>query len=182
MNKINIVRIIRNHFNTMRNSSGKLLFSDMLIHILFPAISAIVIVIKTGIVNKDILSSLVNFGAITTALLMGAIVMIYDQKNKTLEKTLSATTDAEKRKLSTREDVYSQLCSNICYAILASIFIVVLSIACLFRFIAENSSTSENILITFAYSAISVLIFFFFISSVITFLMIMKRFSLVVEN
>ncbi len=186
MNKINIWRIIYNHIKTLKDSSGKLSSGDVLFHIILPAIISLFLVYKAGIIHKDILSSLVNFGAITTALLMSAVVMIYDQKNKIKEKLVEDhEKDRVKRQLSRREELYSQLCCNICYSIISSIIVVVLSIVCTFNWFEQPGSTSSPLPHDIYYSifcTLSFIIYFFFSSTIITFLMIMKRFSHVLES
>ena len=186
MNKINIWRIVQNHVRTLKNSSGKFSPGDILFHIIFPAIISLFLVYKTGIIHKDILSSLVNFGAITTALLMSAVVMIYDQKNKVKEKLAeNHEKDRIKRQLSRRENLYSQLCHNICYSIISSIIVVVLSIVCTFSWFEQtypNSSLPPHDIYYSTFCTLSFIIYFFFSSTIITFLMIMKRFSYVLES
>ena len=186
MNKINIWRIIYNHIKTLRDSSGKLSLKDISFHTILPSAISLFLVYKTGIIHKDILSSLVNFGAITTALLMSAVVMIYDQKNKVKEKLAEDhEKDRIKRHLYRRENLYSQLCCNICYSIISSIIVVVLSIACTFNWFEQSSTIPSPISHDIYYSifcALSFIIYFFFSSTIITFLMIMKRFSYVLES
>ncbi|MCD3051976.1 hypothetical protein GFJ82_23180, partial [Salmonella enterica subsp. enterica serovar Enteritidis] len=73
-----------------------------------------------GIMKPAIASVFVNFGAITTALLMSAVIMIYEQKQKTITK-ISDIIEGNKSRdklisLNTNKTIYEQLCHNFAYA------------------------------------------------------------------
>ncbi|MCD3016445.1 hypothetical protein GFJ84_23275, partial [Salmonella enterica subsp. enterica serovar Enteritidis] len=70
-----------------------------------------------GIMKPAIASVFVNFGAITTALLMSAVIMIYEQKQKTITK-ISDIIEGNKSRdklisLNTNKTIYEQLCHNV---------------------------------------------------------------------
>ncbi|MGE1966822.1 hypothetical protein ACME8X_26810 (plasmid) [Klebsiella pneumoniae] len=126
---------------------------------------------------------MVNFGSITTALLMSAVVMVYDQKSKIIEKREREKEKGEnsvedKIKTYTKNiSLYKELCRNICFAILTSIIIVILSAILSFY----DTSIKGFIYMSF-FTLLSFFCYAFFISTMITFLMILKRFSIILDN
>ncbi|OQP24091.1 hypothetical protein B2H99_16920, partial [Morganella morganii] len=79
------------------------------------------------VMPTSVVGILVNFGSITTALLMSAVVMVYDQKSKIIEKKEKEIIEDKKETYSKNIELYNELCQNICFAILTSIMIVILS-------------------------------------------------------
>ena len=109
--------------------------------------------------------------------------MIYDQKQKTIFKI----SDIEENKkpttniptLEIKKKVYDQLCHNVSYAILTSVILVISSVV--ISFLPEKDiftklyfSIPAYLLSYVAYSA--------FFTTVITFLMVIKRFSNILDN
>lgn len=191
MNKINFIHIIRGHFGTLKDQKGNLIWGDIIVHMLLPIIVAELICYYDGPMQPQTASILVNFGAITTALLMSAIVMIYDQKQKIKARlvNLQKETQSGYRNVASRYAesepqlqielcLYDQLCKNISYAILSSIMIVILSVAISFF---TKPLVPYSVKIITLYS-LSFFCYIFFISTVITFLMIIKRFSSIVGD
>lgn len=89
--------------------------------------------------RQSLASVFVNFGAITTALLMSAVIMIFEQKESVKsklesieekEKQTSLSSDSVSRLnqsrvlLENNKLIYSQLCSNISFSILTSVLLV----------------------------------------------------------
>ncbi len=178
MNKINFIGIIRSHFSTLKDDGdSKFSKPDICTHVLFPAAVSLVICYTSGIMKPGVTSILVNFGAITTALLMSAVIMVYDQKSKIKEKNADEKDNSKKVLNNTRIRLYTELCHNTCYAILTSIAIVVLSVA--LSFFDEKAVTTDAKIYVFYF--LSFLCYFLFISTIITFLMIIKRFSVVLD-
>lgn len=95
MNKINVMSVIKKHYTTMSDQRGNILLEDIAIHFIIPLTLSLIICFTYGIMKTSIASVFVNFGAITTALLMSAVIMIYDQKQKLYLKfqTLRKTTN-----------------------------------------------------------------------------------------
>lgn len=179
MNKINFIGIIKDHFFTLKDDGcSKLSKSDVFTHLLLPAIVSFIICYIAGIMKPSVISILVNFGAITTALLMSAVIMVYDQKSKIKEKDEKEEDVSKKELNKTRITLYTELCKNTCYAILTSIVIVVLSVA--LSFFDEKSVTGDEKIYIFYF--ITFLCYYLFISTIITFLMIIKRFSVVLDT
>lgn len=195
MNKFNFLRIIKNHFCTLCDQSGNYLLGDWIFHLVLPIIISLAICFFDGPMATSIAGVLVNFGAITTALLMSAVLMVYDQKQKVKEKIIkleqeistpsnsdgSGNSDVLRDHLSDLEidrALYGQLCSNISYAILSSAIVVIFSVAISFF----TSPVIPFSIKAWVYYGLSALCYFVFISTIITFLMIIKRFSAVLEG
>ncbi|RAZ13947.1 hypothetical protein DP201_24875, partial [Enterobacter hormaechei subsp. xiangfangensis] len=87
MNKINIFFLIKNHISSFKNEvSDSLSKSDIFFHLIFPIIASGTICFLFKVMPSSVVGIMVNFGAITTALLMSAVVMVYDQKSKLIDK------------------------------------------------------------------------------------------------
>ncbi|ELN05499.1 phage membrane protein [Salmonella enterica subsp. enterica serovar Enteritidis str. 635290-58] len=84
MNKINVLGVIIKHYKTMSDQRGTMLMSDITVHFIVPLSLSFVLCWTYGIMKPAIASVFVNFGAITTALLMSAVIMIYEQNKKPL--------------------------------------------------------------------------------------------------
>lgn len=184
MNKINIYWLIRNHVSSLK-SDGQTSLSkmDMSLHFIFPLIASFIVCYFFKVMPSTVVGIMVNFGSITTALLMSAVVMVYDQKSKIIEKR-----DKEVEKGTGRVDdkirtytqnilLYKELCRNICFAILTSIIIVIFSVVLSFYEPLIKSPIYVSFFITLSFFCYA-----FFISTMITFLMILKRFSIILDN
>ncbi|MBF0691485.1 hypothetical protein IR150_08285 [Providencia alcalifaciens] len=185
MNKINFLSIIKLHFQTLVDQKGKWIYSDIIFHLIMPIVVGLLICIFDGTMTTQIAAIFVNFGAITTALLMSAVVMIYGQKQKVKEK-IKESKNNEKNSdknedliiLEMDNILYRQLCHNISYAILGSALIVLLSVA--ISFFTTNIEIMSYKL--FFLYILSFFCYAIFISTIITFFMIIKRFSAVIDD
>lgn len=184
MNKINVLSVIIKHYKTMSDQRGTILAGDIIIHFIVPLTLSLVVCWTYGIMKPAMASVFVNFGAITTALLMSAVIMIYDQKQKTIAKISNIIEEKKPRDnliaLNNNKIIYEQLCHNVAYAILTAITLVIFSVV--IYFLPDDAvdlkkwyfRASAYIVSFFAYSS-------FFIT-VITFLMVIKRFSTILDN
>lgn len=141
MNKINVLGVIIKHYKTMSDQRGTMLMSDITVHFIVPLSLSFVLCWTYGIMKPAIASVFVNFGAITTALLMSAVIMIYEQKQKTITK-ISDIIEGNKSRdklisLNTNKTIYEQLCHNVAYAILTSIVLVIFSV--IIYFLPDNA-------------------------------------------
>lgn len=119
--KINICEVLTGHFRTLRDAdTDKASFWDIFTFIIFPAASAVLFTIFGSGITKDLISLLVNFSAILTALLLSVLVLVYDQESKIRQRKDTDTFYNSKKKLLT------ELYYNICYSILCGVFLVVL--------------------------------------------------------
>jgi hypothetical protein len=178
MNKINIFFLIKNHISSFKHEdSDDLSKPDMFTHFIFPMIISGITCFLFKVMPSSVVGIMVNFGAITTALLMSAVVMVYDQKSKIIDKKDKETVVDKITSYTKNISLYKELCHNICFAILTSILIVILSAIIAFYDPKINTGFSYYFFITCSFFCYS-----FFISTMITFLMILKRFSIILDN
>lgn len=184
MNKINIFWLIRNHIDSLKEEKSveaKLSGSDLWVHFILPLIISFLVCLFFKVMPPSVVGIMVNFGSITTALLMSAVVMVYDQKSKIIEKLEreQITTKVADKIATYKKNIalYKELCQNICFAILTSIIIVIMSAILSFYDVKIITSIYQYFFI-----AISFICYYLFISTMITFLMILKRFSIILDN
>lgn len=119
--KINICEVFSGHFKTLRNAdTDKISFWDIITFIALPLAIAILFSYFGNGITKDLISLLVNFSAILTALLLSVLVLVYDQESKIRQNKDTDTFYTVKRKL------LKELYYNICYSILCGVLLVVL--------------------------------------------------------
>ncbi|NIG15868.1 hypothetical protein [Pantoea sp. Cy-640] len=184
MNKINIWQVLLKHYKTMSDQRGVALGQDIFIHFWMPVIISILICVLYGTMKASIAAIFVNFGAITTALLMSAVIMIYDQKQKTafkisdIKENNKPTTNLPA--LETNKTVYEQLCHNVAYAILTSVILVIASV--IISFFPDDIKSLERLYFSIPAYILSLIAYAAFFTTVITFLMVIKRFSTILDN
>lgn len=120
--KLNVCEIISGHIATLRDSStNKLSIADVFTFFVIPILFSILSIICFFDLTNDLISLLVNFGAIFTALLLSVLVLVYDQSSKLTERNqLSPVAFFDVKKL-----LLKQLYYNICYSIILSVNLVV---------------------------------------------------------
>ncbi|MCG8708798.1 hypothetical protein JHU04_002022 [Brenneria sp. 4F2] len=178
MNKINIYWLIANHISSLKDEGEiSLSKSDLWLHFISPLIASALICFFFKVMPSSVVGIMVNFGSITTALLMSAVVMVYDQKSKIIEKKEKETVVDKIITYTKNIILYKELCQNICFAILTSIIIVILSAILSFYDMKIISGLSY-----YFFLVASFLCYALFMSTMITFLMILKRFSIILDN
>lgn len=197
-NKINILCIVKAHFNTLKDIPCKKISKlDITTFVILPISLSTFSAYNDFNLNKDLDSLLVNFGAIFTALLLSVIVLIYDQENRTIEKIRNnseSVGDVSKNKLLLLKELYH----NISYAILCSLALVVLTFihSTLPSITPEVIDTSRIFLdykirdlninfsftFTWATKVVTPLIIFVTTNIVLTIIMIVKRLYLILIN
>lgn len=184
MNKINIYWLIKNHVSSLKSDGQTTLsLTDIFLHFIFPLIASLIVCIFFKVMPTSVVGIMVNFGSITTALLMSAVVMVYDQKSKIIEmrdKEVAKGNSGVDDKIKTYAKnilLYKELCRNICFAILTSIIIVIMS-----AILSFYDPLIKGSIYTWFFTTLSFLCYAFFISTMITFLMILKRFSIILDN
>ena len=178
MNKINIFWIIVNHVNSLKDEGeASLSREDIFLHFVLPLIISFFVCFFSNVMPSSVVGIMVNFGSITTALLMSAAVMVYDQKSKIIEKKETETIEDKKATYSKSIYLYKELCQNICFAIFTSILIVILTVILSFYNDAKVGVFYHDLFITMSF-----LCYALFISTMITFLMILKRFGIILDN
>lgn len=129
--KVNIKEIVLGHFGTLKEVDGSWSWFDFITFCCVPVVFGAFSVAAGFVLNKDISSLLVNFGAIFTALLLSVLVLVYDQESKIDEKNqrdveLGRPADqfygAKKRLL-------DELYYNISYSILSSLVLIAICFA-----------------------------------------------------
>lgn len=119
--KINICEVLTGHFRTLRDADTKKISKwDVFTFIALPFIIAVLFSYIGNGITKDLISLLVNFSAILTALLLSVLVLVYDQESKIRQKKDTDTFYESKKTLLT------ELYYNICYSILCGVLLVVL--------------------------------------------------------
>ncbi|ROG13973.1 hypothetical protein C4Y63_007130 [Klebsiella pneumoniae subsp. pneumoniae] len=119
--KINICEVLKGHFRTLRDAdTKKVSIWDIFTFIILPFIIAASFSIFGRGITKDLISLLVNFSAILTALLLSVLVLVYDQESKIRQRKDIDTFYESKKSLLT------ELYYNICYSILCGVLLVVL--------------------------------------------------------
>ncbi|PTB03653.1 hypothetical protein C6V82_03980 [Halomonas urumqiensis] len=111
----------------------------------------------------------VNFGAISTALLMSVLVLVYDQEAKIKYniEVYPERYDGYRARLSVLRELYQ----NICYTIVVSILLVMFSVIGM-----SVLGNCVNVFFNLVFFVSSFLVVFMFSNIVITMLMVIKRF------
>lgn len=121
--KINVKDIVVGHLKTLIDSSdNKYSFSDIFTFFILPVLFAAIGLYFSFNLNKDLVSLLVNFGSIFTALLLSVLVLVYDQEGK-----LNRSNEKESSLYEDKKEVLRQLYYNICYSIIVSVILVVIA-------------------------------------------------------
>ena len=158
--KFNVGEIIFGHFKTLKDTGkNKVSIIDILSFYIFPVLVSIIGIYFCFNISKEMVSLLVNFGAIFTALLLSVLVLVYDQENK-----INQTDDDSLKTI--KKNLLNQLYYNICYCIVISIVLVVV---CLLHAVFNSIFVSINIYL------ITPLIIMVLMNLILTILMIVKR-------
>lgn len=176
--KINICCIISEHYDSLRDSAtGKYAPSDIFTFVLIPVFIAGFSVFFDVKLTNELIGLLVNFGSIITALLLSVLVLVYDQRNKIDEKNSTETSVNALQQL--KLGVLDQLFSNICYATIVSVSLVV---TCFLEQMSRPTPVAATQKISGISSIeiihgwiLSPLIFFLIAHVILTLLMVIKR-------
>lgn len=159
--KINVFEIVCGHTKTLNNRQQKISLIDLIIFYLLPAaISGALVYLKINI-DTQLLSLLVNFGAIFTALLLSVLVLVYDQEAK-----VDRTEDKKQSSYILKKELLSQLYYNISYSILVSLTLVIVC------FIHSMCGVENKIIGIYVTTPLAV---FITINLFLTIIMIVKR-------
>lgn len=119
--KINVCNIIFGHMNTLKDaSSSKFSFVDAFTFFIVPLVFLALAFVSDFKLNDSLISLLVNFGAIFTALLLSVLVLVYDQSSKLSERN-------ERNKVpfyAIKKSLLDQLYYNICYSIVLALSLI----------------------------------------------------------
>lgn len=167
-NKINVSDIILGHFRTLRNANGKLSFIDIVTFILIPVFIGIFAFFYQLNLSKDIVSLLVNFGAIFTALLLSVLVLVYDQEIKI---TTSNSNDSSAL-FQVRKKLLRQLYYNVSFSVVCAIALVTLCL--ILALFDEKLSLVEQIVTSLIIAIVA--------SILLNVLMVVKRMHVLLTN
>lgn len=124
--KINICSLIKGHIKTLYDASTKKLdCSDIVTFFALPAVVGILCSFLGISLSIDIISLLVNFGSIFTALLLSVLVLVYDQVGKVTEK-LNDDNNKNDSMLKLKSRLLQDLYFNISYSMILSLFLIIL--------------------------------------------------------
>jgi hypothetical protein len=176
-NKINMKDIISCHFRTLCDVDDKVSYFDVATFFVVPILLAILAGLYELNLDKDLISLLVNFGAIFTALLLSVLVLVYDQEAK-LDTAPTSKLILLKKKL------LNQLYYNISYAIFLSIVLIV---ACFFQSILgsiESTISLHDVSFTIKWgkSILTPICVFVTFNLILTILMIVKRMNILLTS
>lgn len=170
--KINILHILKDHVKTFVDTKHNICLNDYFVFFIVPLIVSVVSMYLKYSISIDATSTLVNFGSITTALLLSVLMLVYDQDQKN-DKYKS-----EEEFFKRKKELYKQIYSNICYSVIISIFLVVI---CLCNILAQTTNFQvelevTNSIITFlTIYLFTPIILFIGLNLMLTILMITKR-------
>ncbi|SGZ07292.1 Putative uncharacterized protein [Moritella viscosa] len=175
--KINVMDIIAGHFRTLiHSSSNKLCFADLFTFLLLPLLISIVSVWGGFKFSDQLISLLVNFGAIFTALLLSVLVLVYDQGTKLEDKIASNANSVNINVIDgIKKKLLDQLYYNICYSIVVSVLLIVF---CFIEVITRNKIIELNyfdINLDFNRYLIMPIVVFIATNLMLTIVMIVKR-------
>lgn len=120
MNKINVLRIIRDHFGTLRDfQTGKLSSSDVFLFFLVPIVAASASAYFHIAFGSDVLIAILTAFSIFAGLLFSLLVLVF---------SLTDRSDPQSTLYSVRKQLILELYDNISFAILTSISVVTLTI------------------------------------------------------
>lgn len=169
--KVNIIEIVAGHIATLVGPSDRRSIADYVTFFLFPLIVSILGLVAGYNLNKDVVSMLVNFGAIFTALLLSVLVLVYEQENK-----LDAVVGVDPL-VSAKKKLLGQLYYNICYSIVGSVLLVALCFlhAVIFKLKTKFGVGDKEVIFVYSQFIVTPLIIFVMSNLLLTIVMIVKR-------
>lgn len=153
--KINVLKIIDSHFDTLKNdNSKKTELDDYFTFLILPAIVASVLVWFDIYLNKDAVNMIITALSIFVGLLINVIVLIFDMV---------------KRDAKLKNSILKQLLSNIAFTIVLSIISILFTLGTFVDslYIKEISNW---------------LVYFFLSVFLLTILMVLKRMYILFTN
>jgi hypothetical protein len=160
MNKINVLRIIRDHFGTLRDfQTGKLSGSDIFVFFVLPLGVASSGVYFHIAFSGDVLIAILTAFSIFAGLLLSLLLLVF---------SLTDRSDPQSTLYSVRKQLILELYDNISFAILTSIAVVSLTIIAGMRREAKVSDYHTGPVMT------SLLVFLMG-NFILTILMVLKR-------
>jgi hypothetical protein len=160
MNKINIWRIVRDHFGTLRNfQTGEVSGSDILTFFALPFFAALTGAYRHAVLSGDVLIAILTAFSIFAGLLFSLLLLVFSLTDKS---------DPQSMLFATRKQLVAELYDNISFAILTSIAIVTLTII-------AGMKTRENTAQYHAEWVLTSVLILLMTNFILTILMILKR-------
>ncbi|KFL30638.1 hypothetical protein JP75_14280 [Devosia riboflavina] len=166
MQKVNIFGIVTGHLDSLRNSDGKFLLSDILTFYVLPVLVGVFCLLVCFKISKDAIGLSISVFSIFAALLLSVQVALYSVSLR----PLSPPADQKKNKVfekvkEERGAVIRELNNNISYLVLLSVFFIT---ALLLAYIVNPGGVISSAL------CVAIYVHFF-----LTLLMVVKRASIV---
>lgn len=159
--KINIISILTDHINTLRNyRTNKYKIFDLILFFLIPLPFSIILTYIYGITSNTLITIFSTSLSIFAALLFNLLLLIYD-----IVRNKDENTENHKLKMTFLKEIYS----NISFSILVAISTVVISL-----FIALIDKPKTDIQKWIIY-ILSIVIYYLTSIFILTFLMVLKR-------
>lgn len=154
--KINIIDIVLDHINTLRNSrTNKIYFPDLFLFFILPLFLSGVLIYKDLVVNTQLATALLAAFSVFAALLLNLLLLVFDIADKVNKKD-----EGHKIFYNILKEIYI----NISFCILLSVIIIVV----LFSFFAGFKSVIYLRILSFITYSIS-------INFILSLVMILKR-------
>lgn len=80
--KIDLRDIVRDHFSSLKSNQGCFSIQDGIVFFGIPLFLSAIFLASGKALGEPIVSMLVNFGSIFTALLLSVLMLVYEQQNK----------------------------------------------------------------------------------------------------
>jgi len=167
ISKLNIMTIVKDHISTLEAKNGDK-WKDIVVFYAFPLILGLLFLYFKIKLSDSSVETLITAGTLFAGLLLSLLVLVFDQRNK-----LSGKQDDASVKI--RTALY-ELFSNISYAVLISITLIIASFVQQIVCQDHPSNTPITIKISIANAILA------FLSShlLLTVLMILKRINLAI--
>lgn len=122
LNKISPLGIISAHFDAMRdNSTGKIILSEVIFHITFPAFIAILHIYFFDEITENVASIVVSAASIVAGLMLNLMVLIYTLAYNAKSAAVRISNFSEFQKIST------ETLTTISYTVFLCILLVIFS-------------------------------------------------------
>lgn len=154
--KINVSKILTDHFGTFRHTSGKVKIRDYLLFIGVPVIITAILIKFGATLERGILGVFLTCYSIFIALLLNLLLLIYD----IMHKVNNNIAKDPKRQL--KKKFIKEVYSNVSFSILLSIILIIVLVL----------GYIENLLVQCIVSAI---IYFLSAMFILSLFMILKR-------
>lgn len=164
--KFSVSDILRDEIKTLRNfATKKTSYVDVFINLIFPFLVAIALIIFGKIIKGGAIDSILTAFSVFSALLLNLMILVYTVVTRENNK------DAGKNKDQLKLQLLRETYTNIQFAVLISVFVIIVLLLMLFL---PNFEWLELILSFIVYYIVFVFVF--------TIMMILKRTYVIMKN